>query len=300
MNLAPITLFAYNRPRHIRQTVESLQKNELAAESDLFIYTDGPKKPEHVDSVHEVREYVHSVDGFRSVKVIERDENYGLARSIITGVTEVVNRFGRVIVLEDDLVMSPYFLRYMNDALERYRDEKQVMHIAGYMYPINPVSLPQTLFYRQTTCWGWATWQRSWRHFESDALRLAASFDRQMRHRFTIEGSYDFWEHLRLNCSGAWETWAIKWYASVFLAGGLCLHPTRSLVANIGLDASGTNCSPTKLFDVAITDAPVLEFETYIEENKIALGRIRRYLRPSFIGRMFRLVLSLFNTRKTV
>ncbi len=299
MDLAPIVLFVYNRLSHTHRTVESLQKNELAPESDLFIYADGPKKTDHADSVCEVREYIRSIDGFRSVTVVERDENYGLARSVIQGVTEVVNRFGRIIVLEDDLVTSPYFLRYMNDALVIFQDEKQVMHIAGYMYPIVSTELPQTIFYRQTSCWGWATWRRSWRYFESDALRLATRFDRQMRYRFNVEGSYDFWEHLRLNCSGAWETWAIKWYASVFLTNGLCLHPTRSLVANIGLDSSGTNCSTTNMFDVEIADAPVLEFETVIKENPLALGRIRKYLRPPFMVRMFRLTGSFLNSRKT-
>src|SRR5689334_19947926 len=117
MNLAPITLFVYNRPEHTRRTVEALLKNELAAESDLFIFSDAPKKPESDESVRMVRDYIHAITGFKSVTIIERDRNWGLADSIIDGVTSVVNQYGRIIVLEDDLVVSAHFLEYMNTAL---------------------------------------------------------------------------------------------------------------------------------------------------------------------------------------
>lgn len=297
MKVAPIALFVYNRPEHTHKTLEALVANDLASESDLFVFSDGPKNLEAASSVAIVREYIAGISGFKSVTIIKRLENFGLARSIITGVTELVNRHGRIIVLEDDIVTSPYFLQYMNKALDVYKDEDRVMHVAGYMYPINPVGLPQTLFYRQTSCWGWATWQRAWCNFESDPMKLATSFNDQFRYRFNIDGMYDFWEHLRLNCTGEWETWAIKWYASVFLRGGLCLHPARSLAANIGFDASGINCNSTNFYEVAIANSPVKEFETTIEENHIALARIRSFLRPSFMDRIYLIASSLFRIR---
>lgn len=299
MELAPVVLFAYNRPMHTRRTMEALIANDLAAESDLFVFSDGPKNSEALASVNAVRTYLRGIGGFRSVTIVEREKNLGLAESIVTGVTEIVNRFGSIIVLEDDLETAPFFLRYMNDALKIYKDEDKVMHIAGYMYPINITDLPQTFFYRQTSCWGWATWQRAWFYFEPDAKRLASRFDPELRYRFNIEGTYDFCEHLRLNCTDEWKTWAIKWYASVFLHGGLCLHTACSLVANIGLDASGSNCNSTRRFDITISREPVQEFITIIEENIIALARIRKFLRPSRIFRLFRMVISLFRVRKT-
>ena len=295
MNLAPIVLFVYNRARHTRLTVEALQRNILASKSDLFIYADGPSCSDDFDKISEVLTYIRTVDKFRSVTIVERDKNFGLASSIPTGVTELVNNYGKIIVLEDDIVTSPYFLLYMNEALERYRDSEKLMHIAGYMYPIDTSDLPQTILFRQTSCWGWATWQRAWRCFEPDAPLLASRFDRQQRYHFNIEGSYNFWEHLRLNCTGSWDTWAIKWYASVFLSGGLCLHPVRSLVLNIGLDASGTNCGSTNKFDVVVADEAVVEFDETSEENQIALARIREFLRPSLMVRMLHAFRSLLH-----
>ena len=157
MNFAPIALFAYNRPWHIRKTVETLQKNELSEHSELFIYSDGPKNQEDRELVNEVRQYLHSIRGFKHIEIIEQKRNSGLADAIVSGVTEIVGTYGKTIVLEDDLVTSPYFLRYMNDALKFYKEDEQVMHIAGYMLPINSFGLPETFFYRIASCWGWGT-----------------------------------------------------------------------------------------------------------------------------------------------
>ena len=133
--LAPIALFVYNRPIHTRRTVEALQKNTQAAESDLCIYSDAPKRPEVAEAVREVRAYIKTITGFSSITIVERERNLGLANSIIDGVTSIVNKHGRIIVLEDDLVVSQYFLEYMNTALERYRDDERVMQISGHMFP---------------------------------------------------------------------------------------------------------------------------------------------------------------------
>lgn len=160
-NLAPIALFVYNRPMHTRQTVEALLANELAAESDLIIFADGAKSGKDADAVQEVREYIHSISGFKSIKINEQDTNQGLANSVIAGVTEVVNESGRIIVLEDDMVTSPYFLNYMNDSLEMYKDEDKVISIHGYMYPVKE-KLPETFFLQGADCWGWATWKRGY------------------------------------------------------------------------------------------------------------------------------------------
>ena len=153
---APIALFVYNRPGHTQQTVEALLKNELAMESDLFIFSDAAKSSEIEVKVNAVREFIKSISGFRSLTIIERESNLGLANSIIDGVTNLCNEYGQVIVLEDDLVTSPFFLKYMNDGLNYYRDEEQVISIHGYIYPFD-AKLPETFFLRGADCWGWAT-----------------------------------------------------------------------------------------------------------------------------------------------
>src|SRR5690606_31084323 len=156
---------------HTQQTVEALQKNILAEESDLIIYSDAEKHQKNRGSVNDVRAYIKTIDGFNSVSIIERDKNYGLANSIIDGVTTVVEKYGKVIVLEDDLVTSPYFLQFMNDGLNIYDENKDVASIHGYVYPVNG-HLPEIFFLRGADCWGWATWKDMWALFETDGAKL--------------------------------------------------------------------------------------------------------------------------------
>ena len=155
-SLSPIVLFTYNRPWHTQQTVEALQQNHLASESDLFIYSDDWKDEDSEDKVCEVRKYLKGITGFKSIKIIEQSKNKGLANSIIDGVTEIVNKYGRIIVLEDDLVTSPYFLQYMNDGLKEYRWSYQVGCIGCYHYPLN-IKFPETFFMDVPNPWSWAT-----------------------------------------------------------------------------------------------------------------------------------------------
>ena len=194
MTTAPITLFVYNRPWHTQQTVEALQKNALASESDLFIFSEAPKKPEVVHAVQEVRSFIKTISGFKSIRIIERAENMGLANSIIDGVTRICNEHGRVIVLEDDLVTSPFFLRYMNDALNLYEHEESVISIHGYIYPVTG-KLSETFFLRGADCWGWATWKRGWELFDPDGKRLLESLKSQ-----NLEREFNFGEIGRASC----------------------------------------------------------------------------------------------------
>ena len=171
-NLAPIVLFVYNRPWHTKQTVEALQKNELSSESELFIYSDASKNKEAEEKVQEVREYIRTIDGFKKVTIIEREKNWGLANSIIDGVTKVVNEYGKIIVLEDDLVTSPYFLKFMNESLEFYKNEKKVWHISGWNYPIFKEQKCGTFLWKKMNCWGWSTWKDRWQYFEKNPENL--------------------------------------------------------------------------------------------------------------------------------
>ena len=192
MKLAPIALFVYNRPDHIIQVIDALQCNELAKKSELYIYSDAGKNPDDDLQVEIVRKYLRMIKGFQIVRIIERKENYGLARSIISGVTDIVNKHGQIIVLEDDLVTSPYFLQYMNDALDIYENESEVISIHGYIYPVK-VKLPETFFIKGADCWGWATWKRGWDLFNPDGQELMKTLKEQrLQKEFNFNGSCDY------------------------------------------------------------------------------------------------------------
>ena len=293
MKLAPIALFVYNRPWHTHQTIEALQKNELAANSDLFIFADGANKPEHVDAVRDVREYLRTITGFSSVSIIERDENFGLAKSIITGVTEIVNKYGRIIVLEDDMVTSPYFIRYMNEALDMYENEERVVSIHGYIYPIK-AKLPDTFFLKDTGCWGWGTWKRGWDLFEPDGNKLLNELiNRNLTKKFDLNGSYDFTKMLRDQINGKNNSWAIRWQASAFLKDKITLFPGQSLLKNIGHDSSGVHCGATKCFEVELASKPLSVTKIPIEENHYILKELENYfksIKSSFISKTFGLI----------
>lgn len=255
--LAPIALFVYNRPEHLRVTVEALQKNALAQDSDLIIYSDASKTSEAGEAMREVRNYIKKISGFRSVTVVERDRNFGLANSIIDGVTATVNKYGRIIVLEDDLVTSPYFLTYMNEALEKFADDDRVVSVHGYVYPVDQ-SLPEAFFLPGADCWGWATWQRGWACFNSDGQSLLDELGRRKLIRaFDFNGAYSFSKMLEAQINGANDSWAVRWYASAFLAGKLTLYPGRSLVHNIGFDGSGEHCGATEVWATKLSTHPI-------------------------------------------
>jgi hypothetical protein len=276
MNISPIVLFVYNRPWHTQQTIEALQKNELANKSELFIYADGAKNEKASNQVSQVRNYIKKIDGFKKVIIIERDNNWGLANSIIDGVTQTINKYGRVIVLEDDLVTSPFFLKYMNNALEFYKNEEKVMHISGWNYPIEINALNDVFLWRVMNCWGWATWADKWQYFEKDTDKLINEFTKKDIYKFSLDGTANFWKQVLLNKKEKTNTWAIYWYASIFKQNGLCLNPVQSFVQNIGNDNSGENCSKTNSFSSSNSSLNRdIKFIEKIAENDMALERVK-------------------------
>ena len=278
-NFAPIALFVYNRPEHTRRTIKFLQQNLLAEESRLYIFSDAAKNPNNQSLVAEVREIIHSVEGFKHVELIERKSNLGLANSIIDGVSRLVKDYGKVIVFEDDLISSMYTLQYFNDALIRYQDEEKVMHIGAYMYPLKEENLPETFFYRAATSWGWATWDRAWKNFEPDIDLIISRFDQEKKHRFTIDGTMNFWKQIQEFKSGKNNSWAIRWYASIFLKGGLTLNPSKSLIDNIGHDGTGIHSGMNDIYHVIINPQPIQSFPEKIEENQLVYHSIKNFLK---------------------
>ncbi len=249
MPLAPILLFVYNRPEHVKRTLAALEQNILAKESELFIYSDAARSPQDKASVAEVRKIIRTaLPFFKQVNILERETNWGLARSIIDGVTTQINRYERVIVLEDDLIVAPYFLKFMNDALDTYQHEEKVGHIQACDFTQN-ASLPDTFLIKWTGSWGWATWKRAWKYFNPDGKALLEELQRRkLTYTFDFNGKYGYTRMLRRQTEGKNNSWAIRWNASLFLNDILSLNVGKSLVQNEGFDGSGTNCGGGNLY----------------------------------------------------
>lgn len=241
MNLAPIILFVYNRPWHTGQTLAALAKNDLANDSDLIIYADASKNENHIKEIEEVHALIDNVKGFKSIQIIKQQVNLGLSHSVIKGVSETINKFGKVIVLEDDMVTSSVFLNYMNAALDKYENNEDVICIHGYNYPVKP-ELPSTFFLNGADCWGWATWKRGWDLFEQDGNYLLNELKKKkLIYQFNYNNTFDFERMLKNQIAGKNDSWAVRWYASALINNKLTLYPGKSLIQNIGLDNSGVH-----------------------------------------------------------
>lgn len=299
-NYAPIVVFTYCRAKNTRETIESLLVNQEAGSSDIIIFSDAAKNEKAIKAVSETRDYIHSVSGFKSIRIVEREQNYGLAKNIIQGVTEIINQYGKAIILEDDMTVSPFFLKYMNDGLERYKDNKEVASIHGYMYPSSSVlSLPETFFIKGADCWGWATWKRAWDVFSPDAKFLYDEIKKRgLVKKFEFDYSYPYYKMLKGQMLGKENSWAICWYASCFLNDMYTLYPNQSMILLNGLDGVGSthgegdnqSCYLTIIKDTPITMFPdngeikeskegVDSFKNFFLKNLSLKGKIAYLLR---------------------
>ena len=244
-DLAPIVIFTYNRVKHLKATIDYLNKNELANESNLIIFSDAAKSNEDPEAVIKVRNYIKTINGFKSLKVIEREKNWGLSKSIIEGVTATVNLYGKVIVLEDDLITSPYFLNFMNDGLKAYENDREVCQIMGYSFVErykDKFNLEDTYFVKGSSSLGWATWKNSWRSLNIDSHELIAFIEKNnLQKSFDRNNSYNYMKMLKQQAEGKIDSWAIRWYASAFINNLYTLYPLKSLVFHTGNDGYGTN-----------------------------------------------------------
>ena len=280
---APIVLFVYNRPWHTQQTVEALQKNKLASESELFIYSDDAKNDDARVSVDEVRKYIDNITGFKKITVIKRDKNWGLANSIIDGVTKIVNEYGRIIVLEDDLVTSSYFLKFMNEALWFYKDEREIMSISGYAYnfTMSPQYDKDVFLYYRPSSWGWATWKDEWNLVDFNITNECEIFTNKKIQKSFNRGGDDLFDMLKMQMEGKINSWAIRFALSHSLNNKFGLFPIQSLVQNIGHDNSGTHCGNTDIWDVLLDDEFLPKLNT-IKIDSIIVTNIQKRLNKTF------------------
>lgn len=332
MSYAPIIVFAYDRPDHLKQTLEALAKNDLAAQSVLYVYCDGAREwagesqearakrqentcgnyitkrygkmdctkemyDAYIKRIDEVRKLAKEQTGFKEVHVIEREKNIGLADNIVSAVTEIVNQYGRVIAFEDDIVTTRGCLTYLNDALELYKDDEQVMHISAWMYP-NKGQFPTTFFYDSPyPAGGWATWGRAWKHFNPDTADHVHYWENNWK-EFDIEGQDHLSKQLLMNLDGTLKTWYIKWYSSMRRMKGLCLYPGTAMSNNIGWDNSGETSLPETRYNVARPDEYTEVKRVPIVRNKKAFNYIRVWYSGHWYSKRYRI--KLYNEIKKI
>jgi hypothetical protein len=276
---APIVIFAYNRPLHLRRTVEALLRNPETAQSEIFFFSDGPRSEATAETVMAVRQYIRQVTGFKRITIVERERNLGLADSVIQGVSQVCKSHGKVIVLEDDLVTSPYFLKYMNDSLAYYAINDKVVSIHGYTFPISK-PVPETFFLRGAGCLGWGTWRRSWDLFEPDGRKLLENLQsRGLLEEFDYQNTYPYSRMLKDQILGRNSSWAIRWHASAFLLDKLTLHPREPLVVHIGNDGTGTHYGVDDFMGDQISMVPISVNPIAVEHDRLIYAKYVEYFK---------------------
>lgn len=289
--LAPIVLFVYNRPSHTEQTLLALEKNDLAKDSILYVFADGPKEgasEETLNDIKRTREIVRSKNWCKAIHIKEWQHNCGLANNIIAGVSEVVSQYGKIIVLEDDLITSKGFLAYMNKALELYENSNNVYQISGHFFPLPKIKrLNRSHFLPLITTWGWATWKRAWDKFDEqgkDYEKLKT--DTELSKRFDLDGAYPYTEMMLDQMERKTiNSWGIRWWWSVFKQNGITLYPDKSLVLNNGYGEGATH---TKTGDSSDNDFQadysinVYPSQATLNDNLYTL--LKYYLRYKYIS----------------
>ncbi len=273
-NLAPIILFVYNRPEHTLRTLQSLMKNKEAKESVLYIFCDGPKPnatQTQVKKIEETRKVVKNEQWCKETIIVESEVNKGLAKSIIKGVTDVINKHEKAIILEDDLTLSSYFLQYFNGALNLYKSDEDVIAIHGFVYPagVEKIIADTTFFIRDPGCLGWATWKRAWDLFDNNTSKLYDQLkDKGLQKEFNFYGGYPFMRQMKKQITGKTDSWAINWRAVAYLHNKLTLYPAYSLVKHEGNDPEATHHNTAiDYLNTDVYNQPVLFGKISIKNN---------------------------------
>ncbi len=291
MELAPIVIFAYKRPKQLMRMLDSLAANDLAKDSRLIVFCDGPKPdatPQDLIGIKSVREIANSIKGFAQVQVVEATSNKGLARSVIDGVTRTVDEHGRTIVIEDDAVVSPKFLWFMNSALERFAEEDRVLSVGSWNHYAGAEVVQANFFIRYPDSLAWATWKRAWDHFEPDGKLLWERLrEKNMLTQLDGGGGISYFSRmLKAQNDGKLDSWAIRWTASCILHEGLTLMPRQPLALNLGAGEGGTHEDvATTIFDhLRLDDHPLEVGSMIVKENVAALNARITFIKWHFEG----------------
>ena len=283
MNPAPVIVFTYKRTDTLKKLIASLLTNGLASETVLYLFSDGPKNNEDVEIVNEVRDYVKTIAGFKQIKYAFSNDNLGLAVSIISGVSKVFLTADAAIILEDDLMVTPNFLIFMNQALERYQSEKNAFSVSGYSFNLGTSKIrgDDCYFLNRGWSWGWATWKDRWDNIDwvvgdynnfSNDKKLKAMFNR---------GGSDLTAMLKKQMTGKLDSWAIRWFYAQFKLAGLTLYPIKSKIINNGFDERATHTTGSKGRYI-----PLLDDGTATSFTMPAIVEINSFFQKAFQKKM--------------
>jgi hypothetical protein len=282
MTLAPIAIFAFNRPDALIRLLDSLQMNPEFKESKTYIFIDGARNVSEQFLVSEVERIARELHTQSDVEVIRHKSNLGLAKSIISGISSVLGKHESAIILEDDLVVSENFLSFCNAGLSYYESNLDVASIQGFSHQIS-YRKNETYFLLGADCWGWATWRNRWQQFEPDGSKLLKKLkDSRRENEFDLQGAYPYTRMLERQVLGLVDSWAIRWHASMFLENRLSLYPSQTLVENYGQDGSGTHGGTASFLPRSISSFnPKLESIPVAETTKVN-RKIRKALRRKY------------------
>lgn len=286
-DLSPIVLFVYNRPEHTKRTVESLLRNTLASESRLIIFSDGANKDREQKNVKEVRNYIRAVKSFKKIEIIEREQNLGLANSVISGVSEIIASFGKVIVLEDDMISSPFFLKYMNEVLNIFENDQRVFSVTGYTFPIKILTNYKHPVYLspRSSSWGWGTWKNRWNKADWEVKDFQSFVKDKSKVESFNKGGEDLTRMLINSISGKVDSWSVKWTYTHFVNNAYCVYPVKSRIKNIGADKSGVHTGKTNKFDVELETQDIeLEGIQNLGPDEQVLKNFRKFFKKNVLS----------------
>lgn len=285
MNYSPVAFFAFNRPYHTSKSLNALSLNNEAKNTDLYVFIDGPRKSSEIHLIDNVEKIIQSFSKkFKSIRIKRSDKNLSMATSLYKGMNEVLNFSETVISLEDDVIVSEYFLSYMNSALDRYHHKKEIWHINSFIYPIKFKGNFDCFFIKPALAYGFGTWKDRWHNFINNPLSrdpnyLNEIFTTKMRKELDLNLKRGiFWHQIEYNLRGN-TTWAIFWYCHIFLNNGLCLTPKISLSKNIGYDGSGERTGYNKeLLSTKLNQNKIRNFPNIIKENTYCRALLKQYI----------------------
>ena len=241
-SLAPIALFTYIRIDKLKKTLKYLKRNKLSKSSTLYVFSDNYKLKKDIKKIKKLRAFLNTINGFKKIYIIKRKKNFGLEKNITSGISKVINKHNKIIVMEDDIIVSENFLDFMNLCLNKFRDKKKVWHINAWNYGFNfQKSKYNTFYWRAMICWGWGTWKDRWKYYKKNPDYLIKNWSTEKIKKFNIENSTDYWSQVVRNHKKLINTWAIFWYSTIFDKKGICLSPVASLTQNIGNDKYSTH-----------------------------------------------------------
>jgi len=251
-NIAPVVLFVYNRPYHTKKTIDCLLRNKYALESDLLIYSDASKNEKEFALVDSVRKYIKTIKGFKKIEIIERESNYGLANNIISGVSDVIKIYKKVIVLEDDLITSPFFLLYMNEVLNKYENNDKIFSVTGFSFKEQLLEFKKEYKYSvffniRPMSWSWGTWYNRWENIKWDLKEEYNELKINKKKRMLLNrGGTDLFYMLESQMNKVVDSWYVRWSYNAIMSRKYTVYPVTSYVLNHGHDGTGVHKSIDK------------------------------------------------------